>query len=173
MNMVLLAILGGLFLVSLVLVPAIQAQVVCQVCTVAVVAGLGLSRYLGIDDTVSGIWFGGFIVTAGMWLAYWLRSKHFKIPFLYPLVLGGMFIFTVAPMFFMNLFGHPNNKLWGIDKLMLGLGLGAILFVKALILDKLLRSYHAGKVYVPYQKVILPVGFLLISSLIFYLITRR
>jgi len=171
--MTLLILLSGLVLASLLIVPPVQAQVVCQVCTVAVVAGLGLSRYLGIDDTVSGVWFGGFIVTAGMWLAYWLRSKHYKIPFLYPLALGGMFVLTVAPMFFMDLFGHAGNKLWGIDKLLLGLCMGAIVFVKALIIDKLLRSYHDGKVYVPYQKVILPVGFLLIASLVFYFITRN
>lgn len=171
--MILLMLLSSLVLTGLVLAPVVQAQTVCQVCTVAVVAGLGLSRYLGIDDTVSGVWFGGFIVTSGMWLAWWLRSKHYKIPFLYPLALGGTFILTLAPMFFMDLFGHQSNKLWGIDKLMLGLCLGAVVFVKALIIDKLLRSYHDGKGYFPYQKVILPVGFLLISSLIFYFITKR
>ena len=37
---------------------ALPAQAVCPVCIVAVGAGLGLSEYLGIDDTIAGVWIG-------------------------------------------------------------------------------------------------------------------
>jgi hypothetical protein len=161
---------GFFSVIALAIPPAVQA--VCPVCTVAVAAGLGLSRYLGIDDTVSGVWFGGLIVSTGLWLANWLRAKQVKLPFLYPLSVGGMFALTVGPMFFMDIVGHPLNTLWGIDKLILGLSVGAGLFLASVVLDKLLRSMHEGKVYLPYQKVILPVSFLTISSLLFYFITR-
>lgn len=35
-----------------------KAQAVCPVCTVAVGTGVGLSRWLGVDDTITGLWLG-------------------------------------------------------------------------------------------------------------------
>ena len=65
--------LGGLLM-------ALPAKAVCPVCTVAVVAGLGLSRWLGIDDSVSGLWIGAVTVSISMWTINWLHKKkwHFK-----------------------------------------------------------------------------------------------
>ena len=37
---------------------AIPAKAICPVCTVAVGAGIGLSRWLGIDDSITGLWIG-------------------------------------------------------------------------------------------------------------------
>ncbi|HRZ29924.1 MAG TPA: hypothetical protein P5052_04275 [Candidatus Paceibacterota bacterium] len=31
------------------------SQAVCPVCTVAIASGVGLCRYLGIDDLISGL----------------------------------------------------------------------------------------------------------------------
>ncbi|KKU63742.1 MAG: hypothetical protein UX88_C0023G0019 [Candidatus Woesebacteria bacterium GW2011_GWC2_47_16] len=55
------------------------ALAVCPVCTVAVGAGLGVSRWLGIDDSVSGIWVGGLVVSLSFWFADWLTKKNLKI----------------------------------------------------------------------------------------------
>jgi len=35
----------------------------CPVCTIAVTAGVGLSRWLGVDDLISGLWVGGLLVS--------------------------------------------------------------------------------------------------------------
>jgi hypothetical protein len=34
---------------------------VCPVCTIAVAGGVGLCRYLGIDDLISGSWIGALL----------------------------------------------------------------------------------------------------------------
>jgi hypothetical protein len=34
---------------------------VCPVCTIAVAGGVGLCRYLGIDDLISGAWIGALL----------------------------------------------------------------------------------------------------------------
>lgn len=36
---------------------------ICPVCTVAVGTDVGLCRWLGIDDVLSGIWIGGLIIS--------------------------------------------------------------------------------------------------------------
>ena len=40
-----------------------QALAVCPICTIAVGAGVGLSRYFGVDDAITGLWVGGLIVS--------------------------------------------------------------------------------------------------------------
>ena len=49
---------------------------VCPICTVAIGAGVGFTRYIGIDDTITGLWIGGFIVSSGLWLASFLKNKN-------------------------------------------------------------------------------------------------
>jgi hypothetical protein len=162
----LILVFGGLFLVS-----GREAAAVCPVCTVAVGAGLGLCRFLGIDDTVSGIWIGGLILSSGLWLADFLKKKNWQIKYLdfWSVVFFGLMV--VLPLVFMGLIGLPANKLWGIDKLLLGMGVGAGVFLLGVWADKFLRRKNNGKVYIYYQKVILPVLFLTIASFIFYQLT--
>jgi len=40
-----------------------KALAVCPICTVAVATGIGFSRWLGIDDTITGLWIGGLTVS--------------------------------------------------------------------------------------------------------------
>ena len=46
----------------------------CPVCAVAVGFGLGLSRWLKIDDAISGLWIGALIVSLSFILAKWTRK---------------------------------------------------------------------------------------------------
>lgn len=148
------------------------AQAVCPVCTLAIGAGVGLSRYLGIDDTISGVWIGGLIISSAFWLVNWAKKK--KIPVISNNIISVLifYLFVLPPLFFTNIIGHPLNTLWGIDRLLLGIITGSILFILSVKLDKYLRVQNNSKVYISYQKVIIPVSLLFIASLIFYIITR-
>lgn len=138
---------------------------VCPACTIAVGAGVGLSRYLGIDDTVTGLWVGALIISSSFWMATsWKQNKW--------LIAGAMFLIVIVPLFYIDVIGHPLNKLWGVDKLFLGSIIGSLVFLANIKIDKILRSYNNGKVFVAYQKVILPVISLLTASIVFYFITK-
>jgi hypothetical protein len=67
--------------------------------------------------------------------------------------------------------GLVGNTLWGIDKVLLGTVAGSTLFLIGVWFDKWLRSTNQNKVYIYYQKVIIPVFLLSVTSFIFYLIT--
>jgi len=66
-----------------------QTRAFCPVCTVAVGAGVGLCRYLGIDDLISGAWIGGLLMSLTLWTIEWLNKK--KIKFLFRKIL--VFVF--------------------------------------------------------------------------------
>ena len=39
----------------------------CPLCTAGAGAGLALSRWLGIDDSISGIWIAAFLGATALW----------------------------------------------------------------------------------------------------------
>jgi hypothetical protein len=161
-----IVILGAMLYAALV-------QAICPLCTIAVSVGIGFSKWLGIDDTITGLWIGGLTVSLIAWTINWLNNKntHFKgrkilVTLLYYLII-------VGPLFYpLHIIGHPLNKLWGMDKLLLGIIIGSISFFVANIWYILLKKRNQGHAYFPLQKVIMPVGLLLILSMVFYFITR-
>lgn len=147
------------------------ALAVCPICIVAVGIGLGISRWLGIDDTVTGVWIGGLIVATGLWLASWIEKKGWKIPYPKTFSVVLMYAFTIIPLWIEKTIGHPKNTLWGIDKILLGIIAGSIAFFLSVWIDKSLRKTNNGQVYIYYQKVILPMLLLTLVSFTFYLLS--
>lgn len=141
----------------------------CPVCAVTVGAGVGLCRYLGINDLISGTWIGGFLMSLIFWTIDWLNKRKIKFLFRKPAVLIFWYGITFLPLYLMEIIGHPENKFWGIDKLLFGIISGSIIFLTSVFFHKFLVKKNRGKVFFPFQKVVIPVLFLLILSLIFYL----
>jgi len=164
-------IIFTLFIFSTIATFPAKTLAVCPICTVAVGAGLGISRYIGIDDSVVGVWIGGLIVSMGLWLSSFLQKKNIKIPRVDLISVIFMALLTIIPLYFSKLIGHPSNKLWGIDKILLGSAFGAVAFILSVKADQYLRQKNNGKVLIYYQKVILPVLFLTLTSFFFYLAT--
>lgn len=154
------------FLTTFLLIPQFS-QAVCPVCTIAVGAGVGLCRYLGIDDLISGTWIGGLIVSLIFWTIDWLNKK--KIRFLFRKILISTFFYFViiVPLYWLGIMGHPENKFFGIDKLLFGILTGSPAFLLGAWFDNFLKKKNQGKSFFPFQKVVLPILFLFILSLIF------
>lgn len=146
------------------------ARAICPVCTVAVGAGLGLSRYLGIDDTITSLWIGGIIVSTIFWTIDWLSKKGKKGLWIDILTTILMYVFVIIPLYWSKMIGHQYNKLWGIDKIVLGMIIGSIVFFLGARVHFMIKQKNKDKVFFPFQKVVIPVGSLWIMSLIFYFI---
>jgi len=146
-------------------------QAVCPICTAAVAGGLGISRWLGIDDLVVGLWIGALVVSASLWLANIFAKKWPQLPAkkLLALIVFGLFFLPI--LWITGVVGLPDNTFMGIDKILLGLGAGAVIFFLATALDVYLKKINGDKVVIYYQKVIIPVFLLSLASFIFYLIT--
>ena len=148
---------------------ASSAWAQCPICTIAVGAGVGLCRYLGIDDTISGTWIGALIISLIFLTVNWLDKKNIR--FLFRKILVAIFYYAIIiiPLYGWKIMGHPQNKLFGIDKLLVGIIAGSIAFILSILFNDFLKTKNQGKVYFPFQKVIIPLLFLIITSLIFWL----
>ena len=151
---------------------ALPAQAVCPVCTVAVGAGLGLSRWLGIDDTITGIWIGGLTVSLIGWTINWLNKKNIVFYGRKIAITLGYYALIIGPLYYQEIIGHELNKLWGVDKLILGVITGSLGFLSFALWYEKLKQKNNGHAYFPLQKVAMPVGILAILSLIFYFLTK-
>lgn len=149
---------------------AFGAKAVCPVCVVAVGSGVGLCRWLGIDDAITGLWIGGLTVAVIIWFLDWLGKRNIQFKFKKLLVWISFYVFVFLPLYSFDIIGHPFNKIWGIDKLLFGIILGSFAFLFSVFLNGFLKTKNNGKVFFPYQKVVIPVSLLLILSFIFYII---
>lgn len=138
----------------------------CPLCTVAVAGGLGLSRWLGIDDTISGIWVGGIIISSSLWFISWLNAKRpkWKVDTYQAAIVLAFYLLVLGPLYYYNIIGHPFNTIFGIDKLIFGAALGSLGFMAGMWIDKKVRKAKGRQLF-NYQKVVFPVGTLAILSL--------
>ncbi|MEM5799578.1 MAG: hypothetical protein QXZ43_02850 [Candidatus Aenigmatarchaeota archaeon] len=147
-----------------------KVAAVCPLCTIVVGAGVGLTRYFGIDDLITGTWIGALILSSSLWLIDWLEKKKIKFFAMKQIVITSFYLIVLVPLYFSGFIGHPGNTFLGIDKILLGCFLGTIIFIKAILADKYLRKLNKNKVLFSYQKVIIPIVFLFIASIIIYLL---
>jgi len=150
-----------------------RAFAFCPVCTIAVGAGVGLARYLKVDDTISGVWIGALTVSMIMWTINWLDSKNIKFLGRKMITTIVYYVLIVVPLFYTGIMGHPLNRIWGIDKLLVGIIFGSIFFFIFGLGYQYLKKRNDNKAYFPFQKVAMPISPLIVLSIIFYFITKR
>lgn len=148
-----------------------SAQAVCPVCTIAVGAGVGLSRWLGIDDTITGLWIGGLIVSLIIWTINWLDKKNIRFFGRKVLITLAYYLLIILPLYYSKIMGHAFNKIWGIDKLLFGIIIGSIAFLLGAVAYRQIKKTR-GQAHFHFQKVLMPIAPLLILSIIFYIFIK-
>lgn len=146
----------------------LSAQAICPICTIAVGACVGLSRYLGVDDLITGLWIGGLIVSMILWTIGWLDKKNVRFYGRKIAVAAAYYAVVIGPFYYSGIMGHPFNKFWGWDKLGLGIAIGSLGFILGVGFHSWLKRKNGGKSYFPFQKVALPIIPLIILSIVFY-----
>jgi len=138
----------------------------CPVCTIAVTAGVGLSRWLGVDDLISGLWVGGLLVSLIGLTFLWLNKKGLKNNLLRLLVVFLYYFLTIGSLYWTKLIGAPCNHIWGLDRIVWGTIIGSAVFLISYFFHLWLKKKNNQKVYFPFQKVVIPVIFLLAASFV-------
>jgi len=166
-------ILSTLSLFGLGFLLAPSAQAVCPVCTVAVVSGLGFTRWLGIDDSISGLWIGGLTVSMIFWTIDFCNRKKFTFKFRDATIFIAFYLLIVLPLHFYKLIsGSWNIFSPSADKLLLGLYFGSAAFWAGVELYEFVKRKNGGKAHFPFEKVVFPIVPLIVASILFYFISK-
>lgn len=149
----------------------------CPVCTAAALGGVGLARWLKIDDLVTGLWVGGALASTTAWTINWLNSKNIKFYGRKILVALITYGFVLVPFYYKGIITHPRNKYigdfyLGIDKLVLGMAIGTIFLAIAVMAYQVVKRNNGGHAHFPFERIVFPIGTLTILSVIFYFITK-
>ncbi len=148
------------------------AQAVCPVCTVAVGAGLEGMRLLGVDDVITGIWAGGLTLSLFFWTAGWLKKHNVKSAF-WQIVVPFVFYYGLLALVYALPGVHFGaSTLCGVDKFLLGIIVGTIAFYLGARWYVKIKRENGGHAKFAFQKVVVPLSFLIVATIIFWFITK-
>lgn len=159
---------------------------ICDLCTVGVVAGLAVSRYLGVDDSVVGVWIGAVVVALIAMTNAYLENKNVRFKFRDTVIALSYVGFTGASLYWAGVIGLPRNVFFGIpqnlagfvptivaDKILVSSAVGAIVLVASSKFYQFLKAKNGGKAHFPFEKVFIPLASLVATSAAFYFVTLK
>lgn len=139
---------------------------VCPVCTVAVGVGVGFLREFGVSDLITGIWFGALIVSSIAWMIDYLNRKNIHFLFRKILVIIVFYAIFIIPLYFWKV----NGMIVMTSLLLKGVIWGTFIFIAGVLANNYLKKINEGKVLIFWQKIIVPITFLIVASIIAHLI---
>ena len=139
----------------------------CPLCVAGAGAGLSLSRLLGIDDSITGVWLAAFLGATSFWTESFIRRKVKGI-WVRPVVYVAIFFLTLVSFYKFNLV-VKHGDIFGVDKLTFGMVTGGILFYLVDLLDDYLIKKQ-GKVFFSYQRIVVSLGSMVLLSLAIFIL---
>ena len=157
------------FLVVRLLTPSL-AFAHCPLCVAGAAAGITLTRWVGVDDSITGIWIGGLLGAIAFWLCNSLgqRNKIFFNRFVGLLVYILIFVSTLWSFYVFKLIIRMDS-IFGFDKLTFGMILGSVVFYSFDILNIFIKKKN-GKRLFPYQSMVFSLGSMIIASIVVYVL---
>lgn len=150
------------------LISATSALAHCPLCVAGAGVGLTLSRLLGIDDSITGIWIAALLGAVAFWTeSALIKDKELKLT-LRPLIYIGIFVATIWSFYKFNLI-IKHGEIFGLDKLTFGMLVGGVAFYLVDIIDDLIIK-KKGKVFIPYQRIVVSLGTILLLSIGMYVL---
>ena len=158
------------FLLIMVMAAALPVKALanpaCAVCTVAIGASLSVARKMGVEDSIVGLWAGALLTLLGYWSIMFFdkRNWHFRgRDFLLLLLSVGMIGFIyVAEV------DYTPVVIWKIfymDTILFSSLLGMLIYIGSQKLYQRMKAGDGGHAHFPFEKVVLPIVFLLGGSL--------
>jgi hypothetical protein len=150
------------------------ASAICPICTVVVSSGVGLSRYLGVDDSISGLWIGGLTVSAIEWTLNWMEKKKIDFKGKALLTWLGYYALVLSAFYFTDFMENPIQTICSCaaDKLFLGIVTGSAAFAMGASWYYYTKEKNGGKALFPFQKVAFPVVPLVLLIFFFNFLTK-
>ena len=139
----------------------------CPLCVAGAGVGLSLSRLLGIDDSITGVWLAAFLGAISFWSESLIKRRELR-PKLRPFIYIAVFAATIWSFYKFNLVIRMS-QLFGLDKLTFGMIVGGVAFYLIDAIDDYVIK-RKGKVFFPYQRIIVTLGGIFILSLGVYIL---
>ncbi len=143
----------------------------CPLCTGATIVGVGITRSLGLDDSLVGVFVGAMIVSSALWVNNILKkraiegNKYLRIGSITVATL----VLTLVTFYYAGLFGLGNEyRILGMERLVFGTLSGMVVSLAAFWGSNKLKRANKGKPFFPYQTMAVTFAALLINILLLW-----
>lgn len=158
----------AIFAAVMLFATAAHANPACAVCTVAVAASLEIAHYLGVDDSVVGVWAGAFLALLGYWMIVWFEHKKWRFTGR-DFLLITLSVAMIGFMYVNKLEYDPQPILvFFLDPFLFSVILGALTLILSNHFYQWMKKKNGGHAHFPFEKVAVPVVALALLSLLFY-----
>ncbi len=142
----------------------------CPLCVAGAAVGITLTRWVGVDDSITGIWIGGFLGAIAFWLSNSFGRENiiFFNRFIGALIYLLVFATTLWSFYKFNLIIRMDS-IFGFDKLTFGMILGSVIFYLVDILNNFIKRKN-GKRLFPYQSMVFSLGSMVVVSIAVYIL---
>src|SRR3989344_4755296 len=95
--------------VALISAPRVMAH--CPLCTGATIVGVGLTRSLGWDDSIVGVFVGAMIVSSALWINNIFKKRNIGGNAFLRIgsITVATFVLTILSFYFAGIFGPANT----------------------------------------------------------------
>ena len=157
-------------MLAFLIIPGVLAH--CPLCTGATIIGVGITRSLGLDDSIVGVFVGGMIISSAIWINNLLTKKSMRgnktLRAISLTVVTS--IATLWTFYYAGLFGLGNQyRIFGIERLIFGSLAGGVISLGALGLSSYLKKKNNGKILFSYQTMSLTLFGLAFTAIILWL----
>lgn len=158
-----------LYFISILMLPnRALANPACAVCTFAIGASLSVARKLGVEDSVVGLWAGALLTLLGYWTIMFFDKRHWHFWGRDALLI----VLSVAMIGFIYVSEtvYAPSIIWKIfylDPILFSAILGMLIYIFSQKFYLWMKARNGGHAHFPFEKVVLPVVLLLVSSVYF------
>jgi len=139
----------------------------CPLCVAGAGAGLSLSRVLGIDDSITGVWMAAFLGAMSFWVDNSIKKTY--IPLQKLVIYVAIFVTTVFSFYKFGLINEHNGLVYNLPKLTFGIITGGVLLFLVDKTNEAIKQKN-GKVLFPYQSIVFMMGSMIILSIGIYIL---
>ena len=141
----------------------------CPLCVAVAGAGLTLSRLLGVDDSITGVWLAAFLGATSLWLTNLIRKKYlsFKTEIIYIVI----FATTIFSFYRFGLVNEHNGLISNLPKLIFGMIVGGVVFYLVDVANALIRK-KVGRSLIAYQGVVVSLASMTLLSIFFFVLVN-
>ncbi len=143
----------------------VMANPACPVCTIAIGAGLGIARRLGVPDAVVGLWAGAILALLGYWTLKFMDKKNWHFWGRDTIVIVAS-VAMVGFIYLGEVTYYPTEICGGLvmDPVLFGTVCGALIFIVTGKLYQWMKAKNGGHAHFPFEKVVLPLVALALAS---------
>ncbi len=141
----------------------------CPLCVGATGMAVATARFYGVNDMITGLFAGVFILSTSLWFHISLKKRNKGkdyIPQQSLIIIFVSIIMTLITFYYTGLWS--GNSLFGTSNIIVGTIVGSFISGVTFMVHDLLRSMNDNKNYVPFQPIVLTSTASFLSILAFY-----